>query len=59
MLTLNTVFEDLEALGLSTAPPKQEPKKRGCPKKGLDPEPEKPKHSRGHPRKNPQSAGPV
>lgn len=57
--TLNTVFEELEALGLSTAPPKPKPKKRGRPKRVRDPEPEKPKRPRGRPRKNPQSAGTI
>ncbi len=52
----NTVFEELEALGLPTAPPKPEPKKRGRPRKMRYPEPEKPKRPRGRPRKNPQSA---
>lgn len=52
--TLNCVFEELEALGLSTPAPKPEPKKRGRPKK--EPEIQKPKRPRGRPRKNPTSA---
>lgn len=54
--TLNTVFEELEALGLSEPLPKPEPKKCGRKKKG--PAEPKPKRPRGRPRKNPiQSAG--
>ena len=49
--TLNTVFNELEALGLSTPVPKSAPKKRGRPKKC--PEAYKPKRPRGRPRKNP------
>ena len=49
--TSNVVFEELEALGLSVAPPKPEPKKRGRPRK--EPEVDKPKRPRGRPRKNP------
>ncbi|MCD8498804.1 MAG: transposase [Clostridiales bacterium] len=49
--TLKTVFEELEALGLSTPVPKPEPKKRGRPR--LTPEVSKPKRPRGRPRKNP------
>ena len=52
--TLKTVFEELEALGLSAPAPKPEPKKRGRPKK--EPEIQKPKRPRGRPRKNPTSA---
>lgn len=48
--TLLTVFEELEALGLSEPIPKPAPKKRGRPRK----EPAEPKHKRprGRPRKN-------
>ncbi len=49
--TLNTVFEELEALGLSKPAPKLEPKKPGRPKK--TPEDDKPKRPRGRPKKNP------
>jgi hypothetical protein len=49
--TLNTVFDELEALGLSTPAPKPAPKKRGRPCKGT--EASKPKRPRGRPRKNP------
>ncbi len=48
--TLNTVFEELEALGLSKPVPKPEPKKRGRPRK--NPETDKPKRPRGRPKKN-------
>lgn len=48
--TLNTVFEELEVLGLSKPVPKPEPKKRG--------RKPKPKRPRGRPRKDiSQSAG--
>ncbi len=49
--TLKTVFEELEALGLSKPIPQSEPKKRGRPRK--HPIDEKPKRPRGRPRKNP------
>lgn len=49
--TLKTVFEELEALGLSKPIPQPEPKKRGRPRK--HPIDEKPKRPRGCPRKNP------
>ena len=49
--TLNTVFEELELLGLSTPTPKPAPKKRGRPRKNA--EVSKPKRPRGRPRKNP------
>lgn len=49
--TLKYVFEELEALGLSTPEPKPEPRKRGRPRK--NPETNKPKRPRGRPRKNP------
>lgn len=56
--TLKTVFEELEALGLSKPVPKPEPRKRGRkpkPKNQTDP---KPKRPRGRPRKDAnQSAG--
>lgn len=51
--TLKTVFEELEALGLSKPIPKPEPKKRGRKPKPKDPnEALKPKRPRGRPRKN-------
>ena len=50
--TLQTVFEELEALGLSKPIPKPEPKKRGRKPKPKDPENLKPKRPRGRPRKN-------
>jgi len=49
--TLPSVFEELEALGLSTPVPKPAPKKRGRPRK--HPIDEKPRRPRGRPRKNP------
>ncbi|MDR0549246.1 MAG: transposase, partial [Deltaproteobacteria bacterium] len=49
--TLNDVFDELEALGLSTPAPKPIPKKRGRPKK--DTEERKTKRPRGRPKKNP------
>ena len=49
--TLNIVFEELEALGLSIPVPKPAPKKRGRPRK--HPITDAPKRSRGRPRKNP------
>lgn len=48
--TLKTVFEELEALELSTPVFKPAPKKRGRPRKTQ--EPDKPKRPRGRPRKN-------
>lgn len=48
--TLDMVFEELEALGLSVPAPKPEPKKRGRKPK---PKVDKPKRPRGRPRKNP------
>ena len=48
--TLKTVFEELEALGLSKPIPQPEPKKRGRPRK--HPVDEKPRRPRGRPRKN-------
>jgi hypothetical protein len=48
--TLNTVFEELEALGLSIPTPVDIPKKRGRPRK--NPEVSEPKRLRGRPRKN-------
>jgi hypothetical protein len=48
--TLNYVFDELEALGLSMPVPKPAPKKVGRPKKETE-EP-KPKRPRGRPRKN-------
>ena len=49
--TLQTVFEELEALGLSQPIPKPEPKKRGRKRKEITEQ--KPKRPRGRPRKNP------
>ena len=49
--TLKTVFDELEALGLSKPIPKPEPKKKGRPRK--NPVEDKPKRPRGRPRKNP------
>jgi hypothetical protein len=51
--TLNTVFQELEALGLSIPIPKPETKKRGRPK--IYTELNKSKRKRGRPRKNPVS----
>ena len=48
--TLQIVFEELEALGLSEPAPKPEPKKRG--RKRKEPEAAKPKRPRGRPRKD-------
>ncbi len=48
--TIVSVFEELEALGLSISVPKPAPKKRGRPKK--EPTEYKPKRPRGRPRKN-------
>ena len=56
--TLVSVFEELEALGLSKPVPKPEPKKRGRKPKPKDQTEQKPKRPRGRPRKNAdQSAG--
>ena len=49
--TLVSVFEVLEALGLSVPVPKPVPKKRGRPKKDILEH--RPKRPRGRPRKNP------
>lgn len=49
--TLQCVFEELEALGLSEPAPRPEPKKRGRKPKPKDPDP-KPKRPRGRPRKD-------
>ncbi len=49
--TLNTVFEDLKALGLSKPAPKLEQKKPGRMTK--TPKADKPKRPRGQPKKNP------
>lgn len=51
--TLQTVFGELEALGLSKPVPKPEPKKRGRKPKPKDQTEQKPKRPRGRPRKNP------
>lgn len=48
--TLKSVFEKLEALGLSIPEPLPEPKKRG--RKPKNPDSVKPKRPRGRPRKN-------
>lgn len=48
--TLNYVFDELEALGLSEPAPKPAPKKRGRPRK--NPAESQPKRPRGRPRKN-------
>lgn len=50
--TLNVVFEELEALGLSKPAQKPEPKKRGRKPKIKNQEDLKPKRPRGRPRKN-------
>lgn len=55
--TLNYVFDEMEALGLSKPVPKPEPKKRGRPRK--NPVEDKPKRPRGRPRKNPQPIEPL
>ena len=58
--TLKTVFEELEALGLSRPVPKPEPKRRGRKPKPKDQVELKPKRPRGRPRKDAnQSAGDV
>jgi hypothetical protein len=49
--TLNCIFDELEALGLSMPAAKPIPKKKGRPKK--DSEEQNPKKPRGRPRKNP------
>ena len=51
--TLQLVFDELEALGLSKPTPKPEPKKRGRKPKANDQNEQKPKRPRGRPRKNP------
>lgn len=56
--TLQTVFEELEALGLSKPIPKPAPEKRGRKPKPKNQAKQKPKRPRGRTRKNsPQSAG--
>lgn len=50
--TLQIVFEELEALGLSKPVPKPEPKKRGRKPKPKDQIEQKPKRPRGRPRKD-------
>lgn len=56
--TLQIVFDELKALGLSKPVPKPEPKKRGRKPKPKDETEQKPKRPRGRPRKNPTpSAG--
>lgn len=58
--TLQFVFEELEALGLSKPAPKPEAKKRGRKPKPKDEIVQKPKRPRGRPRKNSNpSAGTV
>ena len=49
--TLEKVFEELEALGLSQSIPRPEPRKRG--RKPKSPQDQKLKRPRGRPRKNP------
>ena len=49
--TLKSVFEELEALGLSIPEPKPEPKKRGRKPKLKGTDTIKPKRPRGRPRK--------
>lgn len=49
--TLKYVFDELEALGLSTPEPKPEPKKRGRKPKLKESESIKPKRPRGRPGK--------
>jgi len=56
--TLQIVFDELEALGLSKPVPKPEPKKRGRKPKPKDQTEQKPQRKRGRPRKDAaQSAG--
>ena len=50
--TLQWVFEELEALGLSKLVPKPEPKKRGRKPKEKEIAGQKPVDPRGRPRKN-------
>ena len=50
--TLQLVFDELEALGLSKPAPKPEPKKRGRKPKPKDESAQKPKRPRGRPRKD-------
>ena len=50
--TLQIVFDELEALGLSKPVPKPEPKKRGRKPKPKDLTEQKPKRKRGRPRKD-------
>ena len=50
--TLQIVFDELEALGLSKPVPKPEPKKRGRKPKPKDQTEPKPKRKRGRPRKD-------
>jgi hypothetical protein len=50
--TLQLVFDELEALGLSKPVPKPEPKKRGRKPKPKDETEQKPKRKRGRPRKD-------
>lgn len=58
--TLQLVFDELEALGLSKPVPKPAPKKRGRKPKPKDETEQQPKRKRGRPRKNSsQSAGTV
>jgi hypothetical protein len=54
--TLQLVFDELEALGLSKPVPKPEPKKRGRKPKPKDETEQKPKRKRGRPRKNSDSS---
>ena len=50
--TLQLVFDELEALGLSKPVPKPAPKKRGRKPKPKDETEQKPKRKRGRPRKD-------
>lgn len=50
--TLQIVFDELEALGLSRPVPKPEPNKRGRKPKPKEPAEQKPKRPRGRPRKD-------
>jgi hypothetical protein len=55
--TLQIVFDELEALGLSKPVPKPEPKKRGRKPKPKDEKTQTPKRPRGRPRKNANPVG--
>ena len=55
--TLQIVFDELEALGLSKPVPKPEPKKRGRKPKPKDEKTQTPRRPRGRPRKNANPVG--